>query len=114
MLFIPPVLQEVFPTVEDFANAFPTLLDSPTEKPVAVFMGGGFDNNEFESAYSVPGASSIAWLRPVYTKPGNEHMALPNGGAPPAEVVASLARGALDKHVETLKAKEGGGEIWYY
>ena len=76
-------------------------------------MGGGFDRDEFEAAYAVPGAASIPWLRPIRMKPGNEHMAA-SGQAPPAEVVATAARKALDEHIETLRAGEGGGEIWYY
>lgn len=107
------VLQEVFPTVESFAAAFPALFGSSSEKPVAVFMGGGFDRVEFETAYALPGASSIPWLRPTRTKPGNEHMLL-EGNPPSAEKVASLARNALDEHLKTIMAGEGAGLIWYY
>ena len=77
-------------------------------------MGGGFDHNEFNLAYAVPGASSIPWLRPIRTKPGNEHMLVPLDQAPPADKVAAVARKVADEHVEILRAGAGAGEIWYY
>ena len=76
-------------------------------------MGGGFDTEEFNTAYAVPGASSIPWIRPIRTKPGNEHMLTP-GQAPPAHEVASAARNAIDEHVDILRAGKGAGEIWYF
>lgn len=77
-------------------------------------MGGGFDRNEFESAYAVPGASSIPWLRPVSAKPGNEHMLLRGGKAPPAEQVAALAKNGVEKYAEIIRAGKGTGEVLYY
>ncbi|KAF4470476.1 hypothetical protein FALBO_2624 [Fusarium albosuccineum] len=97
--------------VESFAKGFPELLKAG-KKPAAIFMGGGFDRDEFEAAYSVEGAASVPWLRPLRTKPGNESMM--SGEAPPAHVVASVARGAIDEHLDVVKAGKGAGEIWYY
>ena len=105
---------EVIPTVEIFLERFPGFFESSTKKPVAIFMGGGFDRQEFENAYAAPGASSIPWLRPIRTKPGNDEMARSAGDGPPAEKVAEAARSALEVHDETIKAGEGAGEIWYY
>lgn len=104
------------PTVEVFADLFPKLTNDPdpARRPVAVFMGAGFDRDEFDTAYAIPGASSIPWFRPIRTKPGNEHMIVPNSQAPPAEKVAALARGKLDEYLEVIKAGKGKGEIWYY
>ncbi|KAJ3546964.1 hypothetical protein NM208_g1736 [Fusarium decemcellulare] len=97
--------------VESFAKGFSELLKAG-KKPAAIFMGGGFDRDEFEAAYSVEGAASVPWLRPLRTKPGNESMM--SGEAPPAHVVASVARGAIDEHLDVVKAGKGAGEIWYY
>lgn len=106
-IFLRAVLQ-VFYNVEVFVRTFPTL----EQKPAAIFMGGGFDRTEFEIAYSVPGASSVAWFRPLPFKPGNEHML--GKPAPPADVVAAAARKAIDEHVGALREGTGAGKIWYY
>lgn len=102
-----PVLH-VYYNVEVFIRHFPSL----EPKPAAIFMGGGFDSVEFDIARSVPGASSIPWFRPLPFKPGNEHLI--GKEAPPAHVVASAARKAIDEHVDVLKTGQGAGEIWYY
>lgn len=99
---------QVFYNVEVFIRTFPGI----EKMPAAIFMGGGFDHAEFEIARSVPGASSVPWFRPLTFKPGNEHML--GQKAPPAHVVASAARKAIDERVETLKAGGGAGEVWYY
>jgi hypothetical protein len=77
-------------------------------------MGGGFDRQEFETAYAIPGASSLPWLRPIRTKPGNEAMAASAGDGPPAEQVAAGARNALQVHAGAIEDGTGAGQVWYY
>lgn len=89
-------------------------MESRTEKPVAIFMGGGYDRDEFNEAQKIPDITSIVWFRPLYTKPGNEHMMAQGGGPPPAEKVAEMARNILDEHKEVLGTDEGAGKTWYY
>lgn len=98
----------MFYNVDVFVRTFPTL----EQKPAAIFMGGGFDHAEFDTARKVPGASDVPWFRPLTFKPGNEHML--GKPPPPAHVVAAAARKAIDERAEALKRGEGAGEIWYY
>lgn len=103
-----------FKSVPELAEHFPELMQSTTEKPTAIFMGGGFDRDEFNEAQQIPDITSIVWFRPVRTKPGNEHMLLEAGNAPSAERVAELARSILDEHKDVLGTTEGAGKTWYY
>lgn len=98
----------IFYNVEVFVRTFPSI----EQKPVAIFMGGGFDQTEFEVAHSVPGAASIAWFRPSIFKPGNEHML--GKGPPTARAVVDGARKALGEREVVLREGKGAGEVWYY
>lgn len=108
MLTVPDTVLQVFYNVEVFIRTFPNV----EQKPAAIFMGGGFDHTEFEIAHSVSGASSVPWFRPLTFKPGNEHML--GKEAPPADVVASAARKAIEERADTLRSGGGAGEVWYY
>jgi len=99
---------QVFYNVEVFVRTFPGV----EQKPAAILKGGGFDHTGSDIARSVPGTSSIAWLRPLPFKPGNKHML--GRDAPPAHVVASAARKAIDERAQTLRDGGGAGEMWYY
>lgn len=89
-------------------------MTSTIDKPTAIFMGGGFDADEFNEAQKIPDVRSIVWFRPIRTKPGNEQMFFEPGSVPSAEKVAELARGILDEHKQVLGTAEGAGKIWYY
>ncbi|KAI1610641.1 hypothetical protein EDD37DRAFT_13215 [Exophiala viscosa] len=104
---------KIFESVEALADGLPALLESPDRKPAGAFMGGIFTPEEFAAARAVPGASSFPWMRPIRTKPGNEHMMTP-AHAPPPDMLAALARNSLDTHEEMIKERKGAGEVWYY
>lgn len=104
------MLQEVFPIVEAFTAAFPVLFASETKKPVAVVMGEGFDQEEFDRAYSIPGGFSVPWMRPLFRRPGNEDMIKIRQTAS-AEGIASSLKIAIKGHHAELEAREGAGEV---
>jgi len=121
----------VFPTVSAFALAFPTLVSNPDTAPAIIFMGGGFDREEFREAYAVSGAAQVPWARPGVmradvesvtgktsadeeAKSEAEGAGMPAGGPPSAEQVAAAARKVCDEHKVVLLKRGGAGEVWYY
>ncbi|KIV80598.1 hypothetical protein PV11_08089 [Exophiala sideris] len=104
---------KIFESVEAFADGLSALLESPDRKPAGAFMGGVFSHEEFDAARAVPEATSFPWMRPIRTKPGNEHMMTP-AHAPPPDMLAALARNCLDVHEEVIKERKGAEQVWYY
>jgi hypothetical protein len=94
--------------IDLFLEIFPNL----EQKPVAIFMGGGYDNKEFETAFAVQGAKDIAWFRPAIYKKGNEYML--GKAPPPANVIAANARKVINEHADVLKNGSGAGQVFYY